>query len=85
MNTKTEAMDLLLAPPPPYRETEEYAMAAHSTLEKELVRALNEARGLLVTTVEEAVVQQGGARPDANEIAAYIVLGRERLASQLGR
>lgn len=35
---------LLAAPPPPERPIEEYAQVAHTYLERELVKALNDAR-----------------------------------------
>jgi len=85
MNTKQEAMELLLVPPPPFREIESYALAAHSTLEKELVRALHEARMLVEQAVTEACLAAHGCEPSADDLAAFIVLGRERLAKQLGR
>lgn len=48
---KIDADALLRAPEPPRRDIEQYAMAAHSTLEKELVRALGAER----KRVQEAV------------------------------
>ena len=47
MNDKVRG--LLAAPPPSERPIEQYAQAAHTYLERELVRALNDARRKLAS------------------------------------
>ncbi len=84
---------LVTAPPPPHRDTAKYALAAHSTLERELVRALHEARELLA---ESVVVAATMATHDLDEktsdpldvqvfVDEVTVLARTRLAEKRER
>lgn len=60
-----QAQALLDAPPVPERATLEYAFAARSTLERELVRALHEARVIQYACIHETANLVGGAAPGA--------------------
>lgn len=74
---------LLEAPAPPRRETSEYAVAAHSTLERELVRALHHERLAHAQTQRWLDDFQGSASDEA--LRAVLAEKRVTEAVELGQ